>query len=472
MDSVRLLIVAVLFTIVGCQNKDNLIIVDTKGILNNNADQVGTWINSTCDEYNQEYVDVLKKLNTKSIRHGWQYSVMDEKECNIFHMVPCDIDVQNYIGDGHCKVEETIVVDEIARLTADLNVPGFAIIGMDGIHYTGTEDNMLMAMSKIEREQYYIDNAVRWAKWGKENNFKYFELGNENDLPGEMVKKNVGTPWISHEYGAYALRMAKAIKEVYPQSKCGINGGFGETPELRYHWWNGIVEGAPEINKYIDFVVVHTYTFEVDYTLWKEKTWAFGKCIPDNIENIQKFFPNKPVYVTEISGFKTEEGIVPHYRGVLNCEMMGNAFSDSIVEHIHHWPTRWEDFGALDQNSTTLNALGKGLYAYTKFAKPVMTSNGVLGNVRYFMAKDPKDNSLALWLINRAAASITLNVQIDNFACSPINEHWKLISPDDNPLSTQNELVKQGAIEIKLKNSKAKFSVNINATSVSVISFK
>jgi hypothetical protein len=455
-----------------CGNQENTINLNANDELNTHATEVGTWVNSTMDKYEPGFIEVLKELNTKSIRHGWQYTVMDKQDHNVFNLAPCDPDVQSYIGDGNGHVKETLVVDEIAQITKELDISGFGILSTDGINYTGQADKRFAGMSREQREQYFIDNAVRWAEWAKDNNFRYFEIGNENDLPGEMCNKKLGTKWTPEAYGAFAQRIAMAIKKVNPEIKCGINGGFGETPELREQWWHGIATGAPEINKSIDFIVIHKYAFEVGYETWKNNLWDFGKIHPDNLEGIRKYFPGKPVCVTEISGFKMEEGIVAHYRGVLNCEMMGNVFSDKLVEVVHHWPTRWEDFGALDAESNSLNALGKGLAAYTRFAKPVMTSNGVFGKVRYFMAKDPADNSLTLWLVNRDSVSTTINVAIDNFNCSKAHEHWKLVSPDNDPMSTQNNLVRQPTIEVNIKKHKAKFAVEVNPTSVSIITFK
>jgi hypothetical protein len=307
--------------------------------LNTHADQVGMWVNSNSDTNRQSYVDLMKDLNLKSIRHGWMYTVMDAITTDKFKMSPCDGSVQSYLSDGSCNLNETMKLSQVGQLAADLNVHGFAVLAMDGINYTGTSDATLTAMTKAQREQYYLDNAVRWANWAKNNNFKYFELGNENDLPGEMVDTGKGTEWTPQAYGAFAKRMAQAVKNVDPTIKCGINGGWRSTEALRKEWWDGILAGASDINNYIDFVVIHKYEFGSYYSTWSANLWDWGRIQSDNITAIKTNFPNKPIYITETSGYQSESGIVPHYRGVLTVEMMGNLFMDSQIEHIHNWGT-------------------------------------------------------------------------------------------------------------------------------------
>ena len=123
-------------------------------------------------------------------------------------MSPCDPKVQSYISNGSCGLNESLKLSSIATLLNDLEVTGFAVIGMDGINYTGSADSDLAAMNKEQREEFYLANAERWATWAKNNNFEYFELGNENDLPGEMVDQGVGIGWDPEDYGVFAQKMA------------------------------------------------------------------------------------------------------------------------------------------------------------------------------------------------------------------------------------------------------------------------
>ncbi|WP_299249569.1 discoidin domain-containing protein [uncultured Aquimarina sp.] len=445
------------------------ITINADGNLNDHADQIGIWLNSNADSYSTEYVNILKDLKIQSIRHGWAYSVIDKNDPNKFVSSPCDPGVQAYIRDANCNLIEPLPLSDVARVTEELDVPGFAVLGTDGINYTGTSDSQLAAMTRIQREEFYLDNAERWAIWARNNNFQYFELGNENDLPGEMVDSGVGIGWTSSNYGAFAKRMAQRIKSVYPEAKCGINGGWGATPALRNQWWDGILQGAPDINNYIDFVVIHKYEFGVFYNNWQPNLYDWGRIQNDNYTSINRNFPGKPVYVTEMSGIQVESAIVPHYRGVLTVEMMGNALIDNDLELIQHWGTRWRgnlDL-VLDDNSNQLNMIGNSLKAYTQFMKKRLVSNGTSGNIRFFAAKNPSDNSMTVWLINHSESNETTNISINNFEASPKGDVWRLTSANNNPFAENNTLSQDGTVE----SINGSFSITASPTSVTIITF-
>ncbi|WP_299184327.1 discoidin domain-containing protein [uncultured Aquimarina sp.] len=445
------------------------ITINANGNLNDHADQIGIWLNSNADSYSTEYINVLKDLKIQSIRHGWAYSVMDENDPNKFVSSPCDPGVQAYIRDANCNLIEPLPLSDVARVTEELGVPGFAVLGNDGINYTGTSDVQLATMTRGQREEFYLDNAERWAIWAKNNNFQYFELGNENDLPGEMVDSGVGVGWIPSNYGAFAKRMAQRIKSVYPEAKCGINGGWGATPTLRNLWWDGILQGAPDINNYIDFIVIHKYEFGSFYNSWQPNLFDWGRIQADNYASINRNFPGKPLYVTEMSGIQVENAIVPHYRGVLTVEMMGNALIDKNLELIHHWGTRWVgDLDlVLDDNSNNLNMIGNSLKAYTKFMKRRLVSNGTAGSIRYFAAKDPIDNSMTVWLINHSESNETANISIDNFAALSTGDVWRLTSTNNDPFSENNTLSRDGSVNAV----NGSFNITASPISVTVISF-
>lgn len=442
------------------------ITINTTNVINPNADQVGIWVNSTFDEYSPEFVDLLKQLKMKSIRHGWAYGLMDPNDPNHFTMSPCDTMVQNYITDYQCNIAEKITLDEIAQLTEDLDAIGFGVLSMDGINYTGTHDQNLANMSRSQREDFYIENAKRWVQWAKANNFSHFELGNENDLPGEMVDHERGNPWTPEAYGTYALKMAKALHEVDSTIKLGINGGFGKTPEERLEWWSEIANAAPELQNYIDFIVCHRYAFGLFHEGWSLRADQWGRLPADEPDNIAKAFPGKPVYITEIGGFQVEKGYVPHYRGLVNMDMLANVFLDTIVKHVQHWPTRWDDFGALDATTNTFNALGNGLLAYTKFAQPNLVMNDTLGIVHYFAAVSEDQNELSFWVVNHGTDSIQVTIDPAGYQ---LNEVWRLTSEGNDPMAKENELWQDDSSSIG--NIGAHLQVPLSATSATIITF-
>jgi hypothetical protein len=445
--------------------------ISTNNIISTNADQVGCWLNTHESSKSLEFEDLLRKIKIKSLRMGWQYTVMDSINPEIFHNSPCDPKVQSYNSGEDCILDENININETSDLLANLDIPGFVAISTDGVNYKGTADAKLASMTVNEREEFYLQNAIRWAKWAKNTKVKHFEIGNENDLPGEMVDNGVGEEWSGEEYGRFALKMAKAIKQVDPTIKCGINGGWRATELLRKKWWVDIVTAAPDINNYIDFVVVHRYAFGLTYSSWNSSTWSWGKISTDIIKDVSTLFPGKPLYVTEIGGFNNENNMVPHYRALVNIEMLAGVFLDPLVEHVQHWPDRWFNIGAIEKGSNNLSALGNGMAAYTMFAKPLLVANGASGKITYNVTRDSSSNSLALWLINHNSFGSVVDITLEGYKPSGINEIWTLTSPGDDPKSKTNELKKIGELAYNIVNENTQFTLSLNATSATIISF-
>ena len=446
--------------------------------LNRHADQLGIWVNSNADTYRPEYVRKLRDdLKVKSIRHGWQYSVMDPKNPDRFLASPCDSRISPYIV-SNCVVQETMPLSQIAKLRQDLSSKGYLVLGTDGIYYTGTEDATLKGMTTAQREDYYLDNARRMAAWGRDNGFRYFEIGNESDLPGEMVDRSRGTEWTGKAYGAYALRMAKAILSVYPQAQIGINGGWRKTVQDRQAWWDGILAAAPTINDYIHFVVIHKYEFGQAYTTWKDNMWSFGAVQPDNLASVAKNFPGKPIHITETSGFYNEQlkdaqgvNYTGAYRGIMNVETLGNLLTTPLIEHVQHWGTRWEDLLVFKSGSDDYNNMGFAQLSYTRFMKPHLIANNSVGTVRYFAATDPKDGSLTVWLVNHAEEDVTLQLDLANFTGSSTFEQWNLVIANGNPYSRDLKLVQSGSSKLSASGEKKRFTITVPATGVGIAAF-
>ena len=439
--------------------------------INSHADEVGIWVNSNSDVYRSTLVDQLKALNVKSLRHGWAYGMMSETDPDTFYRSPCDSKVQAYIGyQNNCELKETMPLSDIAQLRADINSKGFAVVPTDLYNYTGTEDAALANMSAQEREALIVANAVRWAEWGKQNGFAYFELGNENDLPGEMVDFGVGEHWSPEAYGQLALAMAKAMREVYPAAKLGINGGWGASAAARTEWWTGIREGAPELLNYLDFVVIHKYEFGSSFDLWSKNLWEWGRVQQDSIQSVSRLFANLPIYITEISGFQVEGGYVPHYRSVMTTEMMGNLLLDRSIEHVQVWGTRWgNDLNFVGDNDA-LTALGNGMKAYTEFMQPVLFANGTdtsEGSVRYFAARNNEGTKATVWLVNHATEASTQTVSIAGTANIVAQHH--LVADNNDPLSRTNRLVETQAGSVSRTANTTTVSANLAPVSVTIM---
>lgn len=448
---------------------------DFNQVLNSHADQVGTWVNTNADVKRPSYVQALRDMKTKSIRHGWQYAIMDENDPDVFHASPFDPQIQSYITNGNGVINEIMKLSEVSDLATELDVPGWAILSMDGINYTASSDQQLANMTKAEREQFYIDNAVRWANWAKDNNFKYFEIGNENDLAdGEMVAQGRGTLWDPVEYGRVYKLMAQAIKAVDPSIKCGLNGGWMTDSIQRTNWWDGIAQGGgADINDYVDFLVIHKYESWMGYDIWNENAWPYGQIHSDNFSAFERNFPDTPLHITEMSGFKAQaESNIQHYRAVLTVEMLGNMLTNPLIEHVHHWGTRWANLGiSLKPGSDELDVHGNAIKAYMDFAKPVMFANGLAGTSRYFAAKDPSNNSTTVWFINRSEADTVINFGIENYLGDLDGDVWALTSAGNNPAATSNSFAFVEPITAVMEDGMATFSITLSPSSATVVTF-
>jgi hypothetical protein len=117
--------------------------------------------------------------------------------------------------------------------------------------------------------------------------------------------------------------------------------------------------------------------------------------------------------------------------------------------------------------------LGNSLKTYTKFMKPIMFANGtnVSKNIRYFASKNANDNSVTLWIINHASSASSISVIISNFPSQTQGDVWKLTSASDSPTASDNSLTQAGSVTAAVSGGTATFSVNINATSVTVVTF-
>ena len=405
--------------------------------LNTHADEVGTWVNSNVDRNTPAYRSLLQGLNVKSIRHGWQYTVMDEQDPDVFYASPFEPYVAvdnvvlergiqgNILRDAAGRIGESMPLSQISQLRSQLNVEGYIILSMDGILYTGDHDPLLRDKDTEWKEDYYLANARRFAEWARDNGFDYIELGNENDYTdAEMYQGGYGGLWSAADYARYAYRMAEVVKEVHPNAKLGINGGLlGKVPE-RQAWFRDMANAEPRLQGIVDFIVVHKYEFWPHFGNWRDAVFAFGQIQPDIREAIASNFPGKPIHVTEVSGFGTEQlypSFSPAWRGILNLEMMGNVFSTPEIEHVQQWPTRWYDDGMFDKDSDTYNWLGYSQKAYADHMKPHMIANGIdgekpeLSELRYFVARDPADNSLTAWFINHGQTAKTITLDLVNY---------------------------------------------------------
>jgi hypothetical protein len=445
--------------------------LDSEKVLNRDADKVGIWVNSNTDRLDESYVDTLRSLKIRSIRYGWQFGLFDPKELSSLIHSPRDTKTQGYLATDSGRMIENFGPRGVEDLLQSIDAVGFAVLSTDGINYIGTEDTRIALMSRDARIEAYSNQSAEWASWANKTRFRYFEIGNENDLTGGGDQAGGVEPWKASEYAQVARRYLKEIKRTDPNAKCGINGGLLDADKSE-QWFREMVATDPMLADDLDFVVAHKYEFWLDLKVWREHAdWDFGRLGIDYRNTHASCFPRLPVQVTELGSWKPGEN-TPHYRSVLATEMLGNVRMEMAVEHVQFWPTRWaSEGGVLQQNSNELSGMGLGLAAYTRFGEPTMFANQVSRSIRCFAAKGK--SSASVWLINHSDREQVVNVTIKNLDIDPRsgNNLWRLESQSGDPMATDTQLRRVGSVEATQTKDELSFSVVTTPCSATIIQF-
>lgn len=453
MTSPRLFILLVVNLAAIANGQPIAIDIRTDQVLNRDADKIGIWVNTFNDPPRPSYAAALRRLRVRSIRYGWQHAVVDPSDLSSQLRTPRDDNVSGFFADGD-RMNERFGPAAVATLLRRTGAVGFGILSTDGVNYRGTGDRELVAMAPDHRRDKFVRHAGDWARWAKGNRFRYFEIGNENDIAGRGEHDADTTPWTPDSYADVAVEMARAVKRELPEAKVGINGGLRDAPENEA-WFRGIVAARPELVSLVDFLVCHKYEMWLDHSAWRDHpAWDFGRVGEDFRRLRDELFPDARIQVTEIGAWKAGENEA-HYRALLNLEMLGNVRMDATVQHVHQWPTRWTTEGGVLDDDDALTPMGLGMAAYTRFAHPILCDNGFNGPVRYFASRD--DRSMTVTLINHGDAAIDASVG----PIGAVDEVWRLIG--SGPLATDTRWVRDqptppisgGRVRIKLAGTSA-----------------
>lgn len=437
--------------------------------LNQHADQVGIWVNTSSGTNDEAMVDALRSLKIKSIRYGWQCGVLDLQNLGSQAHSPNDKNFSGYLSDGEGRIWETFGPNDIADLMTKTAATGFAVLSTDGINYIGKSDAAVAKMSSSDRLNLYANHAANWARWAKGNPFEYFEIGNENDLSGRTHTKDAITPWTPIDYAHVARRFLTDVKRANPNAKCGINGGLHNV-EFTERWFREIVEAEPSLAQELDFIVAHKYEMWLDHKTWAmHPDWDFGRVGEDFRKSHRQHFSKLPIHVTELGSWKTNEND-SHYRALLATEMLGNVRMDATVQHVQFWPSHWQkEGGVFDGTDSRLTSMGLGLAAYTRFAQSMMFANGFRGNVRYFATKG--HSGATFWFVNHAQTETRLNCRVSGLQPMTSNEVWSLESPSQVATASDTVLKLVGTAAADSANGDLIFSLTAAPLSVAIVTF-
>lgn len=165
-------------------------------------------------------------------------------------------------SDGSWK--NALNFDQFVSICRRVNAEPFVVIGIDALAYQGN--------SPHATPETILQAAVDWVRYAnviKNYNIKYWEIGNETDLPNQHLN------WTAEKYANTVVKFSQAMKQVDPQLEIGVNG-MTDTK-----WWEKVL---PIVKNDVDFVVTHQYSPMETYQQWQNNNWNYIS----NLETAQK----------------------------------------------------------------------------------------------------------------------------------------------------------------------------------------
>lgn len=288
-----------------------------------------------------------------------------------------------------------------------------------------------------------LEMATQWVKYAnitKGYNVKYWSLGNETWNNDSYGGSNPGFT----QYGKDVALFAKAMKEIDPTIKIGINGDNAQT----------FIDALKESAAFVDFLDIHTYPCFgfTNYSDYESKDLIINKIIEDAVAAKTTLTPSDSdrifIAMTEISAYGYQDNGnwdtgANLGQSLANFEMLATLATDSRIEFTQFWNTRWiKNNTSITQptdvftSKNELNANGKvlALLHHNVFDKMVKTNSS--GKVKTFASYNEKSKELVVFLLNKAERTIVTDVLLKDYTASSIVEqsiYSGLNTQDVNP---------------------------------------
>ncbi len=417
---------------------------------------VGININPILDEV--EICDRLQTINIGSIRYPngelADYYLFDPNNPEKFKLSIKDSNLWFFnLTDPNRRWHDKFSFDDFVNITKSINAEPFVIVGIDAISYIGSESHA--------SPKEVLSAAVEWVKYAnivKGYGIKYWEIGNENDLPSQHLD------WTPQKYAETVVKFSQAMKAVDPSIKIGANSMKGSD------WWNKIL---PIIKNDVDFLVTHQYSWMKNYEEWKKYKWDYEYNLQYTKEAVDTYAPDLRINVTEISSFNPSLSQTNNtWKMLHNFEIMGNTLNFNQVDYIHFWTSRWleqktysDDFSAFDSDYK-LTPMGYPIHVWGNFIKKQMVYSSQFGDIGSWASYDSDRQSLSLFLLNKDLAPQTIQIKFKNYDCNINNERWILRGSSPN----SKKVIWQQSNPIKVNQSKIK--TKLDPLSVTVMTFE
>ena len=439
------------------------IVVDVNNILADVSNQpLGIGLHFAGDNLN--VVEPLKKIKAGTLRFATNEAYLFDK--NEPGNPKVSIQDQSYsIVKGYSYPNgtwwgELKNIDDFMRICQTTKAEPFIVVGIDPIVYAGNAPHAT--------PEEVLESAVEWVRYAnieKGYDIKYWEIGNENNIPSQE-KKIVWTP---QKYADTVVRFSQAMKAVDPSIKIGANGMVHGTDD----WWNRVM---PRIKDNVDFLITHQYSWLESYQKWRKDPYEYDFNIKDTVKAIERYNPLLRLNITEISSFNTNLNISHEnntWKMLHNFEMLGQALIFKEVDYIHFWTSRWleedasaHDFSAFDANYK-LMPMGYPLKVWNSFLqKKMVFSTKQAGVIRSWASYAPDNKNLSIFLLNKDTSPHNASVVLKNYIKNPYNQQW--ILKGSTPESKDAIFQQAGSAKLVGKKIEAK----LEPLSVTIIDLK
>jgi alpha-L-arabinofuranosidase len=415
---------------------DQKIIVDVEQTVADTEHHLGLGLNFIADQPNIS--PPLQKLQLGTLRFATnEYYLFDPQEPDNPKVAIQDPSLWQV--SSFSKPDGTwwnkLNFDQFMEICQATKAEPFIVVGIDAIAYQG-------AAPHVTPEQVVAAAAawVRYANLTKGYQVKYWEIGNESNVPHhELIN------WTPEQYGQTVVRMAQAMKAVDPSIKIGANGMRIKPND---DWWSRVM---PIVKNEVDFLVTHQYSWQENYEAWRDSPDRYDYNLQDAVKAIATYQPELKLNVTENSSFNPA---APHpnstWKMLHNFEMLGQTLSTQGVEFAHFWTSRWLEKDSLAENNSAfdqdyqLTPMGYPLKVWNQFLKPQMLASSTAGTVTTWASYDQSDRSLNILLLNKGQAQQKVNIALHHYPAK-----FKFLKPwvlrGDTPESTTVTWNKSGS---------------------------
>lgn len=285
--------------------------------------------------------------------------------------------------------------------------------------------------------------AVEWVKYAKNKgyNVAYWQIGNEQDHHTDLMTKL--------EYIALYQDFVGAMKTEDSSITCGT----GILSNISF--LTDLLAQSPDL---VDFTSVHQYLFNVPFTDYNQWLNHNGSSLNSNVSNMQNAVnnsskPNLPILITESNAFGNWSDEWPAlYKGLAWFDMLFTQQQYEDVKYTYMWnshsPWNGENgdggianalFNDMDNNLTAMGWSVK-LLNTTAEERFMTADNKVHGPTYSYGSYTPGTGDMTIYLINKSASTVPMNVNVSNYSMSTAYEKWLLSGNDQydaNPTFTQ-----------------------------------